>query len=197
MLQWFEKVVKEVGVEDCDVHQRFRACLDQWERICSHLPKQLAQRILNIIKNGYKIKWLPGVDPDKLRHDCKRNPPMMSTRVDETWKTFAKCLKIGAIKPFDARKGKPNIICPVFFVDEGTKLRVVHNLKWTNAHVDPAHFPVWLETILRMRGIFPLMGWMTVADFKNAYFHVPFEKKQHLYIAFALTEDEMPKHAVQ
>ena len=132
------------------VHERFRACLPEWEKLCRHLPPKLAQRILSIIRDGYVIKWLPGVDPTKLRHDCKRNPPMMTTRVEETWKSFQKCLRLGAITPWDLRDGPPQIVCPVFFVLDGDKMRVVHNLKWPNKRLDPAQFSVWLETIQRM-----------------------------------------------
>lgn len=51
---------------------------------------------------------------------------------------------------------------------------MVHNLKWLNARLDDKYFAVvWLETLQRIRAIFPLEGWMTTADFSSAYFHVP------------------------
>ena len=182
VMKWFKDLVQETGANDHAVHLRFRACIRQWEKICSYLPPALAQRILNIIRHGYKIKWLPEVKPEELRHDCEKNPPMMKTSTDETWKSFAKMMKLGCLKPYDATKGKPPIICPVFFVDEGGKLRIVHNLKWLNGNCDPAHFPVWLETIERMRGIFPRWGYITVTDFSNTYFHTPFEENQHHWV---------------
>ena len=196
VVRWFEDLTKEVGADKHDVHMRFRACVHEWEKICAHLPRDLAERIMRIIKKGYPIKWLKEVAPTELRHDCKRNPPMMKTRTDETWKAFAKMLDLGTMKPYDVTERLPPVVCPVFFVDENGKLRVVHNLKWTNKRCDPSHFAVWLETMERMRGIFPLMGWLSTADFSNAYFHVPLEDDQHHYIAFALTTEEMPAHAV-
>ena len=196
VLQWFKDLSQEVGADQHDVHMRFRACVHQWEKICAHLPRDLAQRIMHIIRNGYSIKWLKGVIPTELRHDCKRNPPMMKTRVNETWKAFTKMLDLGTMKPYDVTKRLPPVVCPVFFVDENGKLRVVHNLKWTNKRCDPSHFPVWLETMERMKGIFPLLGWLATADFSNAYFHVPLQEDQHHYITFALTTEEMPEHAV-
>ena len=197
VIQWFQDLTDEVQADQHDVHLRFRACVSQWNIICSHLPKDLAQRIKHIINRGYSIKWLAGVLPEELRHDCKKNPPMMKTRLDETWKAFDKMLRLGTMKPYDATAGLPPIVCPVFFVDENGKLRVVHNLKWLNRNCDPSHFAVWLETMERMRGMFPLLGWLSTTDFSNAYFHVPLEEDQHHYITFALTAEEMPEDAVR
>lgn len=150
VMRWFHDLNTAVGAQHHDVHLRFRACIREWEKICSHLPPQLAIRIMGIIKYGYTIKWLPDINPLELRHDCGSNPPMMKTRLNDTWKSFEKCLKLGAVSPWDLRHGKPAIICPVFFVLDGDKMRVVHNLKWPNGQLDPSQFPVWLETIQRM-----------------------------------------------
>ena len=64
--KWFDELGLAAGVEGHDVHARFRACIEQWEILCSHLPPKLAERILHIIRNGYSIKWLPEVDPSTL-----------------------------------------------------------------------------------------------------------------------------------
>ena len=76
-------------------------------------------------------------------------------------------------------------------------MRVVHNLRWPNGRLNPSQFAVWLETIQRMRGKFPRWGWITITDFSNAYFHVPFKKGQRRYISFALTVEELPPRVVQ
>ena len=196
VIKWFDDLGKETGVDDAPIHLRFRRCLHRWERLCKHLPPALSAKLLNIIRSGFKVPWAPGVDPSKLRHDCKVNPPMMKTRTDETWAIIEKSIKIGAIAPCDVTIAKPPVICPVFFVDELGKLRVVHNLKWLNARLDEAYFAVWLETLQRIRAIFPLEGWMTTTDFSSAYFHVPLVPGDDRFVSFALREDELPAEAV-
>jgi hypothetical protein len=91
----FQDLVQETGANQQDVYMRFRSGLRRWKKLCSHLTTQIADRRLNIIKHGYSINWLPEVRVDSLRHDCKRNPPTMKTRVDKTWMTFDKMLASG------------------------------------------------------------------------------------------------------
>lgn len=88
------------------------------------------------------------------------------------------------ISPCDVSEVKPPVICPVFFVDDLGKLRLVHYLKWLNARLDEKYFPVWFETLHRIRAILPLKGWMTTADFSSAYFHVPLTsaRRHHLIL---------------
>ena len=195
--KWFTDLGVEAGADHPLIHKRFLNCLHRWKRFATHLPANLASTLLRIIKGGYRIKWAAGVDPEKLKHDCGTNPPMMATRTDESWAIIAKTIKAGAIKPADASVSRPPVVCPVFFVDDGDKMRLVHNLKWLNANVDEDTFPVWLETMQRIRSIFPLDGWATTADFRSAYFHVPLVEKHKKFLSFALSEAEMPPAAVR
>lgn len=195
--KWFEDLGREANADHHVIYLRFRQCLHRWRDFVTHLPPPLAKQLLHIIEHGYAIPWAPGINPNDLRHDCKQNPPMMQTRVQETWAIFKKTLDLGAIQTFDVSSAKPPIVCPVFFVDEGDKLRVVHNLKWPNARMDERAFPVYLETIQRIRGIFPVLGWLTVTDFSKAYLHVPLKKGHDKFLTFALTEKELPAHAVK
>ena len=55
VLKWFKDLVAELGIDKLDVHLRFRACIQQWKIICSYLPNDQAQRILRIIREGYRI----------------------------------------------------------------------------------------------------------------------------------------------
>ena len=197
VVQWFHDLGREAGVDHPVIHQRFRAALHRWKQFSKHLPFALAATLLKIIQGGYKVPWAPGVDPSKLRHDCGSNPPMMKTRTRETWAIVAKTLALGAVKPADVTDAKPPVVCPVFFVDETGKLRLVHNLKWLNSSLDESSFPVWLETIQRIRAMFPLDGWATTTDFRSAYFHVPLEEEDKKFLSFALAVDEMPEEAVE
>ena len=195
VVKWFHDLGQEAGVDHPVIHQRFKNSLARWQLFARHLPKSLATTLLKIIRSGYAIPWAAGVDRTKLRHDCGSNPPMMRTRTDETWAIIAKTLALGAIKPADVSVSKPPVVCPVFFVDDTGKLRLVHNLKWLNSSVDEASFPVWLETMQRIRSIFPLEGWITTTDYRSAYFHVPLKEKDKKFLSFALTADEMPAEA--
>jgi len=158
VFKWFEDLGREAEVDHKKIYMRFRQCLHRWKAFVKYLPQTLAKQLISIIEKGYGIPWDPAVDPSRLAHDCKRNPPIMKTRVDDTWKIFEKTLQLGAIEPFDTTEGLPPVVCPVFFIDEVDKLRVVHNLKWPNARMDKNAFSVWLETLQRIRGIFPLLG---------------------------------------
>jgi hypothetical protein len=197
VLRWFDDLGKEAGADHESIFMRFRQCYHRWEALAKHLPPDLARKILTIIRQGYSIPWDPQVDPSKLSHDCGRNPPMMASRVEETWAIFRKTIELGAISPCDVSAAKPPIVCPVFFVDETDKLRVVHNLKWLNAKLDDRTFSVWLETMQRVRSALPLLGWLTITDFSKAYFHVGLKKGHEKFVTFALTPEELPSHAVR
>ena len=197
VIKWYADLGLEAGVDDAPIHLRFRKCVARWERLCAHLPPALSAKLLHIIQTGFKVPWASGVvDPSRLRHDCRTNPPMMKTRTAETWAIIAKSIAAGAISPCDVSVAKPPVICPVFFVDELGKLRLVHNLKWLNAKLEDKYFPVWLETLQRIRAILPLDGWMTTTDFSSAYFHVPLVPGDTKFVSFALAEDEIPREAV-
>ena len=119
----------------------------------------------------------------------------MRERKAEVWAKFAKTWKSGAVKAFDvvANGGPPRVVSPLFWVDEITKIRIVHSLKVLNNRFDPDTFSVKLDDIYKARDDILTPGaYLSTADWSSAYNHVRMRECTHTLLGLCIRANEMP-----
>ena len=193
LANWHRDLVADIGRPE-QVAGKFFASLPEWRRRLAHLPPARSDRLLRIISGGFVLPFLSSVDPDAKAWDCRSNPPGIEGRMrDRVWAVVEKTMKIGAIHLWDVDAlGLPRFISPVFAVDEGSKIRLVHNLKRLNKLLDPSTFSTTLETLSSVRNMFRKGRFLTCMDMSSAYMHVPIAKRHHTFMSFGLNASEIP-----
>mmetsp|Transcript_38654 Transcript_38654/g.65061 ORF Transcript_38654/g.65061 Transcript_38654/m.65061 type:complete len:728 (-) Transcript_38654:46-2229(-) len=142
--------------------------------------------ILSVITVGYQLPFRDGVAPrfDGFMMENSKGvtgPSKFGPREDFVDGAVASLLANGAV--VECERSFLQLISPLNVIEQGDKLRLIHNLSFLNEHLcfDKFRF----EDLRDVPQIFELGDWVFSIDLMSAYHHVPLHKDAWTYMGFS------------
>ena len=201
--KWRVKLTKHFGFnETCFASNTRNAASRIADRI-SFLPEPKFKRVMDIVKNGYKIPFTQ--TPPRFHRQA--NSPDLSTHMDAAWAALKRDMGHGAVVPRNLKThGKPRVTSPVRTAPKGwrsTKRRFVVNMRFLNRFIPDAESACSLDTLSKIRNLLTFPGanstvtWSITMDLASGYHNFWIAREQWDYMGLALHISELPVEAVQ
>ena len=200
---WRTRLAKHFNFNpECFAHNT-RAAADRIEQRISFLPRERRKKVMDIVRNGYKIPFVTAPPPFH-RHS---NSPDLSQHMDAAWEALLKDMGHGAVLPCNlARDGKPSVVSPVRTAPKGwrsSKRRFVINMRYLNGFIPEDESKCTLDTLSKVRNLLGFPGansrvtWSITMDLASGYHNFWIDESQWDLMGFAMHRSELPAKAIQ
>ena len=113
---WREKLAEFFNLSKSNFPANPRAAADRIEARLSFLPEERRERIMKVIREGYKVPF-KSTPPPFFR---RANGPDLASNKDAAWKALKKDMAHGAVRPCNLKRdGRPSVVSPVRTAPKG------------------------------------------------------------------------------
>ena len=113
---WRDDLAEFFRLSKTDFPANPRAAADRIEARLSFLPVERRERIMSVIREGYKVPF-KSTPPPFFRH---ANGPDLAVNKDAAWKALKKDMEHGAVRPCNLKRdGRPSVVSPVRTAPKG------------------------------------------------------------------------------